>query len=78
MDIEIYKESDILTLSVAEAKMIIPIMYAYFEDNANGYLAFALDLENRDQAFEFVDILNEIGEPCWYVGDENEEYVFVN
>lgn len=77
MNVEIFKESE-YHLSVAEAKIIIPVMQAYYEDKANGYLAFALNLKSRDQAFDLVDALNDLGESCWNVGDEDEEYVFIN
>lgn len=51
--------------------------YKEYEDEANGYTAFALNFFDEDKAFDLVDELNNISNG-WYVGDKDEEYVFVD
>lgn len=65
-----------------EAMVIVPLTKAYHDDRANEYIAVAVELTDRDAAFALVDRLNEIsvnagGDADWYVGDEDEEYVYV-
>lgn len=57
--------------------------YCFYVDRANGYIAFCVSSFTMDDANELVDELNEICEEHgqtanWFVGDEGEEYVFVN
>lgn len=56
--------------------------YRWYRDEANGYIAFSFcDYDQkRDDTFgnNLVDALNKLGSDCWYLGNENEEYVFVN
>ncbi len=54
--------------------------YTFAEDGGNALYAFKLFALTRDQCDDIVDRLNrmleEAGkEPCWYLGDEDEEYV---
>ena len=81
-NIQILKECEDGKLTVNEACIVIPITHKWFYDRANYFIAFDLELKNRDQAFDLVDALNELEEnaesACWYVGLEGEEYVFVN
>lgn len=60
--------------------------YKEYHDKANGLYAFSIphisQYEDEDFAEELVDELNELAEKtgagaCWYVGDIDEEYVFV-
>ncbi len=49
---------------------------------ANEHIAVTVSLTDRDEAFALVDRLNDIsvnagGDADWYVGDEDEEYVYV-
>ena len=78
---EIFKEynGDTVEVSETELKLIKTYSpdYKTYDDTANGYMAFALDFKDEDKAFELVDKLNEISDE-WFVGDETEEYVFVN
>lgn len=65
-----------------EAMVIAPFTKAYHDDRANEYIAVAAELTDRDAAFALVDRLNDIsvnsgGNADWYVGDEDEEYVYV-
>ena len=65
-----------------EAMVIVPLTKAYHDDRANEYIAVSVDLPSRDEAFALVDRLNDIsvnagGDADWYVGDEDEEYVYV-
>jgi hypothetical protein len=65
-------------MSFVESELIIKgcKSYRYYEDCANDMIAFALDL-NREDADKLVNELNEIDD-SWYLGDEDEEYVFVD
>ena len=56
--------------------------YKFCEDLANELVAFALEFDDDDKADELVTQLNEICESkgmeaSWYLGDPDEEYVFV-
>jgi len=51
--------------------------YKYNEDEANGYTAFALNFFDKDKAWDLVLELDELSDG-WYLGDEDEEYVFVD
>ena len=83
-NVEIFKECEDGKLSMEEVAVIKDIYYRYFNDRANGYVAFALsNFYSREDADNFVDKLNDIcvklgEEPNWFLGDEEEEYVFVN
>ena len=57
--------------------------YCFYVDRANGYIAFYLNNVSREDASNLVDELNAICDEHkqvtnWFVGDEDEEYVFVN
>ena len=61
------------------------ILLYYFNNNTRGrfrirravfFVAFALTI-TREKADELVGKLNEITD-CWFLGDENEEYVFID
>jgi hypothetical protein len=80
--VQIIKACFFGTLTMPEAMVIVPLTKAYHDDRANEYIAIAVDIPNRDEAFALVDRLNEIsvnagGDADWYVGDEDEEYVYV-
>ena len=78
-NVEIFKECDNCLMQVRELELIQKYSpkYKYYEDFANGYIAFALDVD-RNKADELVDELIEVsGGSAWYLGDEEEEYVFV-
>lgn len=82
---EIFKETEtgLLTMKEVDAIQRVSPSYKFCEDLANGIVAFALDFKDEEKADELVDTLNEIceskGMPCdWYLGDEDEEYVFVD
>lgn len=62
--------------------VIVPLTRAYHDDRANEYIAVTVSLTDRDEAFALVDRLNDLsvnagGDADWYVGDEDEEYVYV-
>lgn len=46
--------------TMQEAMVIVPLTKAYHDDRANEYIAVAVDLPNRDEAFDLVDRLNDI------------------
>ncbi len=80
--VQIIKSCFLGTITMQEAMVIVPLTKAYHDDRANEYIAVAVDLPNRDEAFALVDRLNDIsvnagGDADWYVGDEDEEYVYV-
>lgn len=87
-NVEIFKENADCLLSVREMELITEVSpkYSYNSDYANEILCFALSID-RDTAEGLVDQLNEIvwddeettdhNSGLWYLGDEDEEYVFV-
>ena len=72
---EIFKES--LNVTEEEINVIKKFSqeYKYNQDKANGYTAFALDFDDESKANKLVCELNNINDD-WYVGDQDEEYVF--
>ncbi len=79
--VQIFKQCQDGRLTMKEVQIISEQEYRHNDDRANGYVAFALDLADREAAFDIVDRLNEVAEAngeesCWWVGDEDEEYVF--
>lgn len=76
-NIEIFKESE----SVEKAELDIINSFCniirIYEDTANGIVAFHLDCKSRYVANTIVDALNEEFDD-WYLGDEDEEYVYVD
>ena len=76
-NIEIFKESE----SVGKEELDIINQFCniirIYEDTANGIIAFHLDCKSRYVADTIVDTLNEKFDG-WYLGDEDEEYVYVN
>lgn len=82
-NVEIYKENEDGLLSMEEVEVIAGHVndYKYNTDRANGYVAFALSGVSRDEADALVSELNEISQEiggAWFLGDEDEEYVFVD
>lgn len=82
-DIEIFKQCEGGKLTMKEMEIISKLYYRYNDDRAQGYVAFALNITDREEAFDIVDRLNEVAESngegaCWWVGDEEEEYVFTD
>jgi ACT domain-containing protein len=80
---EIFKEGTTLTMKEVNAIMVSSPSFKFYEDNANGIVAFALEYNDEEKADELVDNLNKICEEKglgadWYLGDNEEEYVFVN
>lgn len=80
---EIFKEGENVEVSQREFDIIKKYSpeYKCNDDKANGYFAIALDFLDYDKAMELVDELNNIdsSKPSeWFVGDEDEEYVFVD
>lgn len=82
---EIFKvtSSGLLTMKEVDAIQRVSPSYKFNEDLANGIVAFALDFKDEKVADVLVSQLNEICEdknmsPNWYVGDEDEEYVFTD
>ena len=75
--VEIFKEHTDGLVRMEEVDLITQTSpnYKFYTDLANGYVAFALTI-TREKADELVGKLNEITD-CWFLGDENEEYVFV-
>ena len=79
---EIFKEGITLTMKEVDAILISSPSFKFYEDNANGIVAFALEYNDDEKADNLVDRLNQIcesnGRPAdWYLGDKDEEYVFV-
>lgn len=62
-----------------KVKALVGDNYRYCDDQANGYFAIALPMVDYDTADQLVNELNNMldDEQCWYVGDPDEEYVFV-
>ena len=60
--------------------------YRYYDDTANGIYAFSFNHSQRndeDFGMGIVNALNDLAEKkgdygCWFLGDLDEEYVFVN
>lgn len=87
-NVEIFKECEDGKLTMEEVDLILIVSgksFKFYNDRANGYIAFALDETrcDRTDADILVNILNELcermhNEPNWFLGDEGEEYVFVN
>lgn len=76
-NVEIYKDTDCLLSAeydYIEKKVEIRGNYC---DTANELFAFALNC-NDETAENLVDELNEKFGNHWYIGDDEEEYVFVN
>lgn len=79
-NIEIFKEfkaNQEIKLSTFEQKVLDGNYCNSYKDNANNIYAFALngDLTEKD-ANELLDTLSVYSD-TWYLGDEKEEYVFV-
>ena len=77
-NIEILRDYGDGMISYQEYVKVWPVMKSCYVDYANDLIAFALSLKTREEAFDLVDRLNEFSENAWYVGDEGEEYVYVN
>lgn len=75
---EIFKEHPEGLVRMEEVDLIKQASpeYRFHTDIANGYVAFALAV-TRKKADELVNELNKITD-CWFLGDENEEYVFID
>lgn len=78
---QIFKQCEGGRLTMKEVDIISRYEYRFNDDRAQGYVAFALAMADRDAAFDIVDRLNEVAEAngedaCWWVGDEEEEYAF--
>lgn len=76
-NIEIFKESESVKKEELDIINSFCNIIRIHEDTANGIIAFHLDCKSRYVADTIVDTLNENFDG-WYLGDENEEYVYVN
>lgn len=83
---EIFKEYDnemfFGTLTYLEVMALADAMkggYSFYLDPANGYLAMALpiDREDADRVVSELNVTEKTNHGTWYLGDEDEEYVFV-
>lgn len=85
-NVEIFKECEDCKLRPTEMDLIMQWSdnsFRFYEDYANGYVAFALANCDREDADNLVGRLNRRcerkgEEPNWYLGEEGEEYVFVD
>ena len=77
-NVEIFKEGNSVTNEeIGKIYEICRIIRSY-NDTANEIVAFDLACDTNT-AEDIVDALNEMGENAsWYVGAEDEEYVYVN
>ena len=79
---EIYKDNDVVTETEVAKILEFCEIYGRYNDTANSLVAFDLKCDD-DTAEKIVDTLNEMAENngedgLWYIGDETEEYVYVN
>ena len=74
---QIFKECDKVSEKELDIIKKYSPEYKRHDDPANGYVAFALNFDDGDTADDLVWELNEVDD-LWFVGDENEEYVFVD
>lgn len=77
-NVEIYKEGfEVLQTELNIISSMTHINHRY-NDTANEIIAFDLDCD-RNTAEDIVDVLNDNNEyGLWYLGAEDEEYVYVN
>ena len=77
-NVEIFKESDfVLDTELSTIKSFCDVV-SRFDDDANGIIAFHLNC-GTELAEDIVDELNkDLDNPSWYVGADDEEYVYVN
>lgn len=84
MNTEIYKEAYGGKITMGEINLIMLAgKWKYYDDRANGIIAFHMIDLTREEADNLVDDLNGIsetedGEFNWYLGDPDEEYVYVD
>lgn len=76
-NIEIFKESESVGKEELDIINTFCNIIRIYEDTANDIIAFHLDCKSRYVAETIVDTLNEKFDG-WYLGDEDEEYVYVN
>ena len=80
---EILKKGMTLTMKEVHTIMTNSPSFRFYEDNANGIVAFALGYNDEEKASGLVDELNKSCEERglkadWFLGDSEEEYVFVD
>ena len=77
-NVEIFKESDfVLDTELSTIKSFCDVV-SRFDDDANRIIAFHLNC-GMELAEDIVDELNkDLDKPSWYVGADDEEYVYVN
>lgn len=84
MKTEIYKVAYGGKITMGEINLIMRAgKWKYYDDRANGIIAFHMADLTRDEADDLVDRLNvvsevEDGESNWYLGHPDEEYVYVD
>lgn len=77
------EDSETWKLSESEEKVLKSFVTRSRKDRANGYTAYEVRLTERGVADSLVEILNTLreregGEANWFLGDEEEEYVYVD
>ena len=80
---EILKQGMTLTMKEALTIMTNSPSFSFYEDHANGIVAFVLGYNDEEKASGLVDQLNKICEERrlkadWFLGDSEEEYVLVD
>lgn len=78
MLLEIFKEKVDVHQNEADEIQKSATIVKQRNDKANGYHAYAIEIESRDKADKLVSTLNEKYDDSWYLGDEDEEYVDVD
>ena len=76
-NIEIFKENGSVEKEELDIINTFCNIIRIYEDTANDIVAFHLDCKSRYVAETIVDTLNEKFDN-WYLGDEDEEYVYVD
>lgn len=78
MLVEIFKEKvDVRQNEVDEIQKSATIV-KQLNDKANGYHAYAIEIESWEKADKLVSTLNEKYDDSWFLGGEDEEYVDVD
>lgn len=78
MLVEIFKEEIEVCQNEVEEIQKSATIVKQRNDKANGYHAYAIEIESRDKADKLVSTLNEKYDDSWYLGSEDEEYVDVD
>lgn len=77
------EDSETWKLSESEENVLKGLVTRSKKDRANGYTAYEVRLTDRSVADILIEMLNALrekegGEANWFLGDEEEEYVYVD